>query len=144
MQLFSKKLLACAAVAALGAVSLCAQAVQRGQGPRRFKMMATYLNLTPAQMTQAKSIFQQAGQSAKPVRQQLRQTRKSLQAAIQSGDADQIQQLATSEGTEMGQLAAIRAGAMSQLYKNLTPDQQQKLATFQQSMHGRPKGAVQN
>jgi Spy/CpxP family protein refolding chaperone len=143
MQLFSKKLLASLAVAAaLGAAGLYAQTT-KGQGLHRFKAMTSALNLTPEQQAQAKSIFQDARQSAKPLRQQLRETRKSLQAAIQSGNADQIQQFANTQGTEMGQLAAIRATAMSKMYQTLTPDQQQKLLAFRQS-HARPKGAVQN
>ena len=36
------------------------------------------LNLTDAQKAQAKSIFQDARESAQPVRQQLMETRKSL------------------------------------------------------------------
>ena len=97
--------------------------------------MANYLNLTAAQRGQAKTIFREASQSAKPVRQQLRETRQSLQAAIKSGNSDQIQQFAATEGTEKGQLAAIRATAFAKLYPILTAEQQQKLAEFQR--HGK-------
>jgi Spy/CpxP family protein refolding chaperone len=136
MKILSSKLSACTAVAALGVVSLFAQSPQAPtQVPGRHKLgkMASYLNLTTAQRAQAKSIFREAGQSAKPVRQQLMETRKSLQAAIKSGNSDQIQQLAATEGTEKGQLAAIRATAFAKLYPTLTPEQQQKLTEFQQS-----------
>jgi Spy/CpxP family protein refolding chaperone len=135
MKILSSKLSAWTAVAALGAVSLFAQAPQApapAQGRHKLGRMANYLNLTPAQRAQAKSIFREAHQSAQPVRQQLRETRQSLQAAIKSGNADQIKQLAATEGTEKGQLAAIRASAFSKLYPTLTPEQQQKLAEFQQ------------
>jgi len=98
------------------------------------------LNLTTAQKTQAKSIFQDARQSAQPVRQQLQQTRQALRAAVQANDAAQIQQLSTTEGGEMGQLTAIRSSAMAKVYQILTPDQQQKLAEFQQAR----KAARQN
>jgi Spy/CpxP family protein refolding chaperone len=136
MKLFSGKLSAWTAVAALGAVSLFAQAPQApipAQGRHKLGRMASYLNLTPAQRAQARTIFREAGQSAKPVRQQLRETRKSLQAAIKSGNSDQIQQLSAAEGSEKGQLAAIRATAFSKLYPTLTAEQQQKLADFKHS-----------
>jgi Spy/CpxP family protein refolding chaperone len=64
---------------------------------------------------------------------QLRQTHQSLQEAIKSGNADQIKQLTAAEGSEKGELAAIRANAMAKLYPTLTAEQQQKLADFKQS-----------
>lgn len=136
MQNFSSKLSAWIVVAALGAVSLFAQAPPAGaqaQGRHKLGKMANYLNLT----TQQRTIFREAGKSAKPVRQQLRQTHESLQAAIKSGNSDQIQQLTATEGTEKGQLAAIRASAMAKLYPTLTAEQQQKLAEFQHARHRR-------
>jgi len=140
MQIFSHKLSAWTIVAALGAVSLFAQPPQAGaraQGRHKLGRMADYLNLTTAQRAQAQNIFREAGQTAKPVRQQLRETHKSLQAAIKSGNSDQIQQLSATEGTERGQLAAIRATAFAKLYPALTPEQQQKLAEFR---HSRKRG----
>lgn len=151
MQLSSKNLGAWLAVAALGTASLFAQAAppaRHFQRHGRFgAVMSTYLNLTDAQKTQMQSIFQDARQSAQPIRQQLKQTRQSLHAAVKAGDSAQIQQLAGTEGAELGQLAAIHASARAKMYKMLTPDQQQKLATLQSAMHGSrrgPAGAVQN
>ena len=86
--------------------------------------------MTPAQQAQAKSIFQEARQSGQPIRQQLKQTRQSLWAAVQANNTAQIQQLASTEGSEIGQLAAIRGTAMAKVYQILTPDQQQKLASI--------------
>jgi Spy/CpxP family protein refolding chaperone len=129
------KLAACTAVAALGAVSLFAAQTApgaRGHG-RMGAFLSSYLNLTPSQQTQAKSIFQNARQSGQPVRQQLKQTRQSLQAAIQANNTAEIQQLASAEGGEMGQLAAIRSSALAQVYQILTPDQQQKWAQLRQA-----------
>lgn len=151
MQFSIKKTGAWLAVAALGTASLLAQApaaARHFQRHGRFgAVMATYLNLTDAQKTQMKSIFQDARQSAQPVRQQLKQTRQSLQAAVKAGDSAQIQQLASTEGTELGQLAAIHASARAKMFKMLTPEQQQKLTTLQSAMHGPrrgPAGAAQN
>src|SRR5260370_22462980 len=152
MPVLSKKMGAWMAVATLGTASLFAQTppparhFQR-QG-RSGAMMAAALNLTDAQKSQMQSIFQEARQSSQPVRQQLKQTRQSLQAAVQAGDSNQIQQLSATEGTEMGQLAAIHASARAKMFKMLTPEQQQKFSALQASMHGRHHGpaggAVQN
>ena len=135
MSSIRNKFAAWTAVAALGAVSLFAAQTSAG-GHHHGGMgafLSNYLNLTAAQQTQAKSIFQDARQSGQPIRQQLRQTRASLRAAVQSNNAAQIQQLATSEGSQVGQLAAIRSTAMAKVYQILTPDQQQKLTELQQA-----------
>ncbi|MGD0134190.1 MAG: Spy/CpxP family protein refolding chaperone [Bryobacteraceae bacterium] len=133
---FRNKFAAWTAIAALGTVSLFAAETSAAGGHRHGRMgafLSSYLNLTPAQQAQAKSIFQGARQSGHPVRQQLNQTRQSLRAAVQANDAAQIQQLAASEGGQIGQLAAIRSTAMAKVYQILTPDQQQKLASLQQA-----------
>jgi protein CpxP len=96
--------------------------------------MAAQLGLTDTQQAQAKAIFQGAHQAAKPVRQQLRQERQAIQAAIQAGKSDQeIQQMASAEGPQLAQLAAIRASASAKFYSTLTPDQQQKLQAMHQA-----------
>jgi Spy/CpxP family protein refolding chaperone len=138
------KLLTGAAATLLAVVSLCAQPARRAHG-QRFQAMAAAVNFTPDQANQAHSIFQEAGRSAKPVRQELRQTRHQLRAAVQAGDQQQIQQLTATEGAQHGQLAAIRATSMSKVYKMLSPDQQQKLMAFQAARHGGKKApGVQN
>ena len=147
MQVLDKKIGAWMAVAALGTAGLFAQTPPPARHHQQGRF-AQELNLTDAQKTQMKSIFQAARQSAAPVRQQLQQTRQSLQAAVKAGDSNQIQQLSATEGTEMGQLTAIRASARAQMFKMLTPEQQQKLSTLQAAMHSRrhsrPSSAVQN
>jgi Spy/CpxP family protein refolding chaperone len=130
------KFAAWTAVAVLGASSLFAAQTPAGGGHGHGRMgafLSSYLNLTPAQQTQAQAIFQNARQTGQPVRQKLRQTRQSLQAAVQSNNAAQIQQLAASEGSQIGQLAAIHGAAMAKVYQMLTPDQQQKLANLRQA-----------
>lgn len=96
--------------------------------------LATQLGLSADQQTQAKSIFGAAHETAKPVKQQLRQERQAVESAIEAGQPDQqIQQLASAEGPQLAQLAAIRASAFAKFRATLTPDQQQKL----QAMHQR-------
>ena len=134
------KFAAWTAIAALGTVSLFAAETSAAGGHRHGRMgafLSSYLNLTAAQQTQAKSIFQGARQSGQPIRQQLKQTRQSLRAAVEANNTAQIQQLAASEGSQIGQLAAIRGSAMAKVYQILTPDQQQKLAALRQAREAR-------
>lgn len=98
--------------------------------------VSSYLNLTDQQQQQAKAIFQEAKTSAQPVRQQLKQERQAIRAAIQAGKSpSEVQQMAQSEGPQLAQLAGIRAASFAKFYSILTPEQQQKLATMRQNMH---------
>jgi Spy/CpxP family protein refolding chaperone len=137
MKPFRNKFAAWTAIAVLGAsTSLFAAETSPAGGHRHGRhgaFLSAYLNLTPAQQAQEKSIFEGARQSAQPLRQQLRQTRQSLRAAVQANDAAQIQQLATAQGSELGQLMAIRSTAMAKVHQILTPEQQQKLNELQQA-----------
>lgn len=133
------KFVAWTATAALGAASLFAASTSPA-GPqgwhRHHRMgafMSSYLNLTPAQQAQQRSIFQNLRQQAQPVRQQLRQTRQEMRTAIQANNVAQIQQLAKNEGSEISQLATLRGQALAKAYQVLTPAQQQKLAELQQA-----------
>jgi len=139
MSFFSKKTIAVTAITILGVAGAVAAAPQVRNMERHrggYRMMTSQLGLTDAQKAQAKAIFQAAWQSAKPVRQELRQERQAVQAAIKAGkSAQEIEQLAKVEGTDMGQLAAIRASAFAKFYSTLTPDQKQKLESLHQSRH---------
>jgi Spy/CpxP family protein refolding chaperone len=95
--------------------------------------MSAALNLTPEQQQQAKSIFKSEREAARPVREQLRQDRKAVEAAIQSGNpVSEVQQLAKREGPALGEMAGMRATAFAKFYAILTPAQQQKLASMRQ------------
>jgi len=147
---FTRKFATWTAVAALGVAGLFAaettQANRPWHGHGRGQFMSQ-LNLTDAQKTQAKSIFQDARQSSQPVRQQLMETRKSLRAAVKANDTAQIQQLSTVMGSEMGQLTAIRSSASAKVYQTLTPEQKQKadeLAQARRARHQAAKPGVNN
>jgi Spy/CpxP family protein refolding chaperone len=137
MKPFRNKFAAWMAIAVLGAsTSLFAAPTSPAEGHRHGRhgaFLSAYLNLTPAQQAQQKSIFEGARQSAQPLRKQLQQTRQSLRAAVQANDTAQIQQLAQTEGSELGQLMAIRSTAMAKVHQILTPEQQQKLNELQQA-----------
>jgi periplasmic protein CpxP/Spy len=106
----------------------------------RHRMMQA-LNLTDAQKAQAKTIFQQARQSAQPILQQLKTNRQDLAAAVKADDTARIQQLAGVQGNLRGQLTVVRADAFAEFYKTLTPDQKAKAdqlhQQFQQRMEQR-------
>jgi Spy/CpxP family protein refolding chaperone len=93
--------------------------------------MSAALNLTPEQQQQAKSIFKSEREAARPIREQLRQERKDVQAAIQARKPlSEVQQLAKREGPALGEMAGMRAAAFAKFYAILTPAQQQKLASI--------------
>ncbi len=132
-----KSLLIFAAAATLGTGALLAQHRMGRHGH-----MAAELGLTDAQKAQAKTIFQNSHQAAKPVADQLRQDRQALQAAIRAGKSDQdLQGLAAAEGADKGKLAGIRASAAAKFRAILTPDQQQKLDTMKSSRRAQRKAA---
>ena len=91
--------------------------------------MSATLNLTDQQKQQARAIFMSERESARTVRDELRQERKTVQSAIQAGKPPaEIQQIAKNEGPALGNLAGMRAAAFAKFYAVLTPAQQQKLA----------------
>jgi protein CpxP len=97
---------------------------RRGQ---MFDRMAAQLNLTDSQKQQAKSIMQSARESARPISQQIRQNRLALRDAVKAGKSDaDIDQLAASSGSLMGQATAIRTKAFAKVYALLTPEQRTK------------------
>lgn len=95
--------------------------------------ISTQLSLTAQQQQEAKAIFRSERESARPVRQELFTERKAVRDAVHSGKSlADVQQLATSEGPALGKLAGMRAQAFAKLYAELTPAQQQKLASMHQ------------
>jgi Spy/CpxP family protein refolding chaperone len=129
-----------AAVATLAVGIVFAQAptsnLQRGastqQGRSGFmrwnlEHIAQALNLSDSQKEQARTIFQQARQSAEPVRQELKQNHETLAAAAKAGKSESdIQNLANERGRLLGKLVAIRTVASAKFYQMLTPEQRVK------------------
>ena len=137
---FKTQFLTWTAVTALAAGSLFAMPAHTGRAGR-FDVMATRLGLTDAQKTQAKSIFADQHQAAKPIVQQLRQERQAVRAAVKAGKSDQeIQQLASAEGPQLAQLAGLRASAHAKFLAILTPAQQQQLASMRQARQAHHRG----
>jgi len=88
--------------------------------------MMQALNLTDAQKSQAKILFQETRQTVAPLRAQLKEDRAALQMAIKTNDKAQINKLSAAEGQVIGKLMAVRTEAMAKFYQTLTPEQRAK------------------
>jgi Spy/CpxP family protein refolding chaperone len=88
--------------------------------------MMQALNLTPAQSQQSKTIFDAAKQKAEPIRQEMRQNREALLAAVKANSTSQIERLSSHQGELQGKALAIRSEAMAKFYAILTPEQRTK------------------
>ena len=126
-----------AALTALAAGMALAQAPTTGTQPAPQKapfrhpvfgheQMMQALNLTTAQNQQAKTIFDDAKQKAAPIRQEMRQNREALHAAVKANNTSQIERLSSHQGELQGKALAIRSEAMAKFYAILTPEQRTK------------------
>jgi Spy/CpxP family protein refolding chaperone len=88
--------------------------------------MMQQLNLSDSQKAQAKTIFQDAREKAKPLVEQLRQDRQAMNEAVKANDTARIRSLAAKEGKTSGELTAIRSEAKAKFYSTLTSEQRTK------------------
>jgi Spy/CpxP family protein refolding chaperone len=105
--------------------------------PQMRERMAQELNLTPAQREQAKAIFDRAKEQSRALRQQLKENREQLTAAVKSDNRSEIRSLSAKEGQLRGQMLAIHSEAFAKFYQNLTPDQRAKADQIHQHMRER-------
>ena len=147
-------LLQFAAVTALATGMVLAQAPATGARPMQkaplghpmfgHGQMMEALNLTPAQKQQADTIFNDAKQKAGPIRQEMRQNREALSAAVKANNTSQIETLSAHQGELQGKALAIRSGAMAKFYTILTPEQRTKaddmMTRMRQRMRERMRG----
>ncbi len=131
-----KQLIAFAGIGALTSAGLFASVAPAqkpaGHQDRFVSEMETVLAMTPQQKDQARTVIQEARQSAKPIREELMNTNKALQTAVRSDETAEIQRLSTTEGQEIGQLLAIRSSTVAKVYKTLTPDQRARADALHQ------------
>src|SRR5215472_15625895 len=99
--------------------------------------MMRELNLSASQKEKAKTIFDQARDQAKPLREQLRQDREAMEAAVKADDTAKIRTLAGKVGKTQGELTAIRSESMAKFYATLTPEQKAKADQLHQQMRQR-------
>ena len=95
-------------------------------GRRGMGRLSQQLNLTPDQQRQVRSFFEQAKEAAKPVRDQLRQQRTALEAAVKANSEQQIEQVTHQNAELKAQLQAIHAKSMAKVYSILNADQKTK------------------
>jgi Spy/CpxP family protein refolding chaperone len=128
------------AAPAPGTQSSTSQGAHRNFARQRRARFERQLNLTDAQKAQAKTIFSQARETAKPVREELRTNRQALRAAVKADNSSEIQKLSAVRGNLMGKMMAIHTEAAAKFYQVLTPEQRAKAdqlhAQFRQR-HGR-------
>jgi len=121
-----------------------AQQGRRGFMRRHLERIAQALNLTDSQKQQARAIFRQARESARPVRQELKQNREALTAAakVNKGEAE-IQKLSAEQGRLCGHLVEIRTEGSARFYQMLTPEQKAKADQMHTQFRQRPRSAGQ-
>ena len=111
---------------------------------RRFDRMASYLNLTDAQKTQAQGFLQEARASAKQLMPQMKQNRQALADAVKADKTADIERLSAEKGRLMGKMTAIHTEAFAKIYQTLTPDQRVKADQMQEHFRGMMHQRMQN
>jgi Spy/CpxP family protein refolding chaperone len=114
------------ATPAPGAPAGTTQHAHRNFRQQRRARFEQQLNLTDAQKAQAKTIFGQARETSKPVREQLKANRQALRAAVKADNRSEIEKLSTARGSLMGKMMAIHSEASAKFYQMLTPEQRAK------------------
>ena len=124
-------------IVALGALagSAMAQRGPRGGAPPDPAMMVqnqvahltALLSLTPAQVTQATTIFTNAMTASSSLQTTMDADRQSLESAISSNSTSVIDQVSQNIGAATGQLTAIRAKADAAFFAILTSAQKTTL-----------------
>jgi Spy/CpxP family protein refolding chaperone len=107
--------------------------------------MAQALNLTASQKEQARTIFESARESAKPIRDELRMNREKLRAAAKEGKSEsEIQKLASEQGRLIGKMVAIRTESSAKFYQILTPEQRVKADQMHEQFRERMRSRERN
>jgi Spy/CpxP family protein refolding chaperone len=147
------KLLRTTVAMVLLATAVCAQSTGVNPGPpsgtppdpqtmiqMRVSFLATLLNLTDAQKSQALTIYTNAYAAAQTLQTTLQTTRQNLTAAIKSNNTASIDQLTGTIGSLDGQRLAISSKADAAFYALLTADQQAKYDSLPHGPGGGPGG----
>src|SRR5690349_1738478 len=106
----------------------------------RVAMLASLLNLTDAQKTEATTIFTNAQSASQTVRDSLQTQRQSLAAAVKANNTATIDSLSQTIGSLEGQLVAINSKAEAAFYAILTADQQAKYDSTSHGLRNRGPG----
>jgi protein CpxP len=90
--------------------------------------MTDVLNLTDAQQSQVKSIFEAEKPNFKALRDQQKDFRKQMDAATQGGNFDEakVRSIAQQQSQTFVEMAVAKARVKSKIWNVLTPEQRQK------------------
>ena len=108
-------------------------------GPEMVDHMARALNLTEAQQTQIKSIFESARAASEPLHTKLEEVHKQLEAATANGQFDeaQVRALANQQAQIMADTIVEHERTKSKIYAILTPEQRVKADELHKQGFGR-------
>jgi Spy/CpxP family protein refolding chaperone len=109
---------------------------------RKLEIMAEVLDLTDEQKTQVREIIAAEWETTKPLRATLREKRRELRAAMQSGTFDEaaIRSIAASQADTFTELIVAKARGTSKVFAVLTPEQQAKAEKIRPLLKGRRGG----
>jgi len=96
------------------------------------------LGLNSAQKQSATTIFTNAANSSKSIRDSLRDAHQKLDTAIHNNDTASIDSLSATIGNLTAQMVSTEAKAHAAFFQTLTPDQQARA----QQMHGAMGGPM--
>jgi len=107
-------------------------------GEHMLEFFADYLNLSDAQLAQAKAILQKEHAMLKPLLDQLHQAHQQLRQYEQGAyDEAKVRALAAQESQAQIELTVQKTRIHSELFQLLTPDQQAKMKEFEANRDAR-------
>ncbi|HXZ79738.1 MAG TPA: Spy/CpxP family protein refolding chaperone [Terriglobales bacterium] len=97
--------------------------------------LTTALSLTPAQQSQATTIFTSDANNQSALHDSLKTAHQNLDTAIKNNDSAGIEQASTTIGNLTAQLTSAHAKAQAAFYQVLNTDQQTKLSQMHSQHH---------
>lgn len=96
--------------------------------------IATYLDLTPAQIAAVQAQISEDQKQVRPLVEQLAEQERALESATKSApfDEKQVRALAAQQSAVLEQLIVANAREAAKLYSMLTSDQQARVDKLQQ------------
>jgi periplasmic protein CpxP/Spy len=102
--------------------------MQHGFGPEMLDHIARELNLTEAQKTQVKALFEAGRNTMEPIHQKMDDVHKQLELATENGQFDeaQVRTLASQQAQLMADMIVEHERMKSKIFSLLTPEQRTK------------------
>ncbi len=102
--------------------------MQHGFGPEMLDHIARELNLTEAQKTQVKALFEAGQNTMAPLHQKMDEVHKQLESATENGQFDeaQVRALASQQAQLMAEMIVEHERMKSKIFSLLTPEQRTK------------------